>query len=103
VRCTQGSIFDVGVDLREDSATFKQWVGVMLSSENHPMLYLSGQFAHGLTLEDDTEIHYQVTSIYSPESARGFRWDDPAFGIQWPRVAGLNINKRDRAYPDFKL
>ena len=103
VCCTRGSIYDVGVDLREDSETFQQWEGVMLSAENHLMLYLPEQFAHGyLTLEDHTEVHYQVTAIYSPESARGFRWDDPAFGIQWPPLEALKINKRDREYPDFK-
>jgi len=104
VRCTRGSIYDVGVDLREDSEAFKQWVGVELSAENRLMLYLPGDFAHGyLSLEDDTEVHYQVTRVYSPESARGFRWDDPAFGIQWPPLDALKINKRDRDYPDFKL
>jgi dTDP-4-dehydrorhamnose 3,5-epimerase len=104
VRCTRGSIYDVGIDLREDSATFKQWLGVELSAENRLMLYLPGEFAHGyLSLEDDTEVHYQVTGDYSPESARGFRWDDPAFQIQWPAAAVLNINKRDTEYPDFKL
>jgi dTDP-4-dehydrorhamnose 3,5-epimerase len=104
IRCTQGSIYDVGVDLREDSETFKQWVGIELSAENRLMLYLPGDFAHGyLTLADDTEVHYQVTQIYSPESARGFRWDDAAFDIQWPIVDVLRINKRDREYPDFKL
>lgn len=104
VRCTRGSVYDVGVDLREDSETFKQWMGVELSAENRLMLYLPGQFAHGyLTLEDDTEVHYQVTGVYSLESARGFRWDDPAFGIQWPPLDALKINKRDREYPDFKL
>lgn len=104
IRCTQGSIYDVGVDLRKDSETFKQWVGIELSAENRLMLYLPGDFAHGyLTLEDDTEVHYQVTGVYSPGSARGFRWDDPAFSIQWPAVDALKINKRDREYPDFKL
>jgi dTDP-4-dehydrorhamnose 3,5-epimerase len=64
---------------------------------------LPGDFAHGyLSLEDNTEVHYQVTGVYSLESARGFRWNDPAFGIQWPAAAGgLKINKRDREYPDF--
>lgn len=104
VRCTRGSIFDVGVDLREDSETFRQWVGVELSAENRLMLYLPGDFAHAyLSLEDATEVHYQVTGSYSPESARGYRWDDPAFGIQWPQVAALKINQRDRNYPSFKI
>ena len=104
VRCTRGSIFDVGVDLREDSETFKQWIGVELSAENRRMLYLPGDFAHGyLSLEDATEVHYQVTGKYAPNSARGFRWNDPAFGIEWPQVASLQINQRDRDYPSFKI
>ncbi len=103
VRCTQGLIYDVGVDLRADSETFMQWIGMELSAENRLMLYLPGNFAHGyLSLEDNTEVHYQVTGAYAPESARGFRWDDSAFQIQWPALARLNINKRDRDYPDFK-
>ncbi len=104
VRCTRGSIYDVGVDLRDDSETFRQWIGVELSAENRLMLYLPGQFAHGyLTLVNDTEVYYQVTKAYSPEAARGFRWDDPAFGIQWPALEALNINQRDREYPDYEL
>ena len=104
IRCTRGSIYDVGVDLREDSETFRQCVGIELSAENRLMLYLPDQFAHGyLTLEDDTEVHYQVTGVYSPESARGFRWNDPAFDVKWPQTNGLIINERDRTYPDFKL
>ena len=104
VRCTRGSIYDVGVDLREDSETFKQWVGVELSAENRLMLYLPGDFAHGyVTLSDNTEVHYQVTGVYSPESGRGFRWNDPAFDIHWLALDALKINKRDREYPNFKL
>jgi dTDP-4-dehydrorhamnose 3,5-epimerase len=104
VRCTRGSIYDVGIDLREGSETFKQWTGLELSADNRLMLYLPGNFGHGyLTLEDDTEVHYQVTTGYAPEHARGFRWNDPAFQIQWPAVDQLNINKRDREFPDFKL
>ena len=104
VRCTRGSIYDVGVDLREESETFRKWIAVELSAENRLMLYLPSQFGHGyLTLEDDTEVYYQVTKVYSPESVRGFRWDDPAFGIQWPALEALNINQRDREYPDYEL
>ena len=102
IRCTQGSIYDVGVDLRVDSETFRQWVGIELSAANRLMLYLPGNFAHGyLTLMDDTEVYYQVTQAYAPEFARGFRWNDPAFGIQWPPFAELKINNRDREYSDF--
>ena len=103
IRCTRGAIYDVGVDLREGSETFGQWVGVELSAENRIMLYLPGNFGHGyLTMADATEVHYQVTKTWAPEFARGFRWDDPAFGIEWPNVDELIINKRDREYPDFK-
>lgn len=104
VRCTRGAIYDVGVDLREGSSTFKEWVGVELSAENRLMLYLPGNFGHGyLTLADNTEVYYQVSKPYAPDHAAGFRWDDPAFGIQWPTVPELKINERDRGYPDFNL
>ena len=102
VRCTRGSMYDVGVDLRPDSPTFRQWVGVELSERNNLMLYLPGDFAHGYqTLEDETEIVYMVTSPYAPASGRGVRWDDPAFGIDWPDVGERIINARDSDYPDF--
>ena len=102
VRCTRGAIYDVGIDLRPDSPTFKQWVGVELSAENRLMLYLPGDFAHGfLTLADDTEVFYQVSSAYAPQSERGVRWDDPAFRIEWPATRGRIINARDESYPDF--
>lgn len=104
VRCTRGSVFDVGVDLRPDSPTFLRWVGVELSAANRLMLYLPGEFAHGyLTLEDDSEVYYLVTGSYAPECARGARWDDPAFRIEWPDAGGLIINERDRTYPDFRV
>ncbi|MFN2532380.1 MAG: dTDP-4-dehydrorhamnose 3,5-epimerase [Pyrinomonadaceae bacterium] len=104
IRCTQGSIYDVGVDMRRTSRTFGQWVGIELTADNRLMLYLSAEFAHGfLTLEQDTEVHYQVTEIYTPHASAGFRWDDPAFGIEWPNVDRMVINKRDREYPDFQL
>ena len=104
VRCTRGAVFDVGIDLRPDSPTFRQWVGVELSAENRRLLYVPADFAHGyLTLEDDSEVHYLVTGSYAPESARGARWNDPAFGVEWPRAEELIINERDRTYPDFTL
>jgi len=104
VRCTRGRVFDVGVDLRPDSPTFRRWVGVELSADNRHMLYLPAEFAHGyLTLEDDSEVYYLVTNTYAPESARGARWDDPAFRIEWPDAGQLIINERDRTYPDFRL
>ena len=102
IRCTRGAIFDVGIDLRSDSPTFKQWVGVELSEHNQRLLFLPGNFAHGyLTLGDATEVAYQVTCEYHPESSRGFRWNDPTFGVEWPPIKNLVINERDRTYPDF--
>lgn len=104
VRCTRGAIFDVGIDLRPDSPTFKQWIGVELSEHNRRLLFIPGDFAHGyLTLQDETEVSYQVTSDYVPESSRGFRWDDPTFDVKWPDVGQIIINERDRTYPHFSL
>ena len=101
VRCTRGSLFDVIVDLRPDSPTYKKHLSVVLTSENRRMLYVPGGFAHGLlTLEDDTEVFYQISEFYVPESQGGFRWDDPAFAIAWPSKVRL-ISERDRSYPDF--
>lgn len=102
VRCTRGSIYDVGVDLRRDSSTFGKWLAIELTAGSGKMLYLPGDFGHGyVTLEDDTEVYYQVTQVYTPESSRGFRWNDPAFGIEWPRFDQLYLNQRDREYPDY--
>lgn len=102
VRCTRGAIFDVIIDLRPASATFKQWLGIELTAQNHLMLYVPRQFAHGFqTLRDDTEVFYQMSSYYVPESGRGVRWNDPAFGIVWPPGERIIID-RDREYPDFQ-
>ena len=104
VRCTRGSVFDVGIDLRPDSATYGQWTSVELSAANRSMLYVPDGFAHGyLTLEDESEVLYLVTSAYAPDSARGIRWNDPAFAIHWPNVGEFIINERDKSYPDFRL
>jgi len=101
VRCTRGSIYDMIIDLRSSSTTFKEWLGVELTASNHLMLYIPENFAHGYqTLEDETEIAYQVSGAYAPESERGVRWDDPAFGINWPLTVTI-INERDRTYPNF--
>lgn len=102
VRCTAGRVFDCIIDLREGSATFAQWFGVELSAENRAQLYVPEGFAHGFqTLEDGTEVFYQMSSPYVPESARGVRWNDPIFGIVWPEVGERILNERDRTYPDF--
>lgn len=103
VRCTRGAIYDVIIDLRSESPTFKQWVSVELSAGNCKMLYIPEGFAHGFqTLEDDTEVFYQMAEFYHPESARGLRWNDQAFAIKW-LLPELVISKQDRNYPDFKL
>ena len=101
VRCTMGAIYDVIVDLRPDSHTFKQWVSVELTSENRKMIYIPEDFAHGfLTLEDSTEVFYQMSEFYSSECARGLKWNDPAFNIVWPSDVGI-ISEKDSQYPDF--
>jgi dTDP-4-dehydrorhamnose 3,5-epimerase len=101
VRCTRGAVFDVVIDLRPHSPTFKRHVAVTLTGENHIILYIPKGFAHGFqTLEDDTEVLYQMSEFYAPEYARGVRWNDPAFAITWP-AADRIINERDQSYPDF--
>jgi dTDP-4-dehydrorhamnose 3,5-epimerase len=102
VRCTMGAIYDVAIDLRSESPTFKEWVAVELSERNRTMFFIPAGFAHGfLTLEDNSEVFYQMSNYYAPESARGVRWDDPAFDILWPATEGMIIIARDREYPDF--
>jgi len=99
--CTKGAIYDVIIDLRKDSATFKQWIAVELTAENRRMLYIPEGFAHGFqTLKDEAEVFYQMSEFYHPESAKGVRWNDPAFGIVWPDDIWV-ISDRDRRYPDF--
>jgi len=90
------------VDLRYDSATYKRYFQVVLSAENRLALYVARGLAHGyLTLEDSTEVLYQLSGPYRPEAARGVRWNDPAFGIQWPEEIRC-ISERDRSFPDFQ-
>jgi dTDP-4-dehydrorhamnose 3,5-epimerase len=102
IRCTAGAIFDVGVDLDPTSPGYRQWVGFELSASNHRLLYLSGNFAHGYqTLTDGAEVLYMATAGYAPASERGVRWDDAAFGIEWPEAPERIMNKRDLGYPDF--
>ncbi len=101
VRCTSGAIHDVIADLRADSPTYKKTFSVLLSAENRRSLYIPKYFAHGfLTLTAETEVLYQMSEYYLPDCARGFRWDDPSFGIYWPGQA-LVISEKDRSYPDY--
>jgi dTDP-4-dehydrorhamnose 3,5-epimerase len=102
IRCTRGRIYDVIVDLRPDSPTYRQWAGHELTDENYRMIYVPENFAHGfVTMEDDCEVYYPVTEFYTPGAERGIRWNDPAFGIEWPQTEGLTISKKDQNWPDF--
>ena len=101
VRCTAGAIYDVALDLRPQSSTYLQWVAAVLSSKERNMLYIPEGFAHGfLTLEDKSEVLYQMSERYHPEASRGLRWDDNAFQISWPDKVRV-ISERDRTFPDF--
>jgi dTDP-4-dehydrorhamnose 3,5-epimerase len=102
VRCTHGAIYDVIVDLRPESPTYKQWFGVELSAENRKMIYIPGEFAHGYQiLTDDTEVFYQVGAFYAPEYERGMRWDDPVFMIEWPITPPSVLSEKDKRWPDY--
>jgi dTDP-4-dehydrorhamnose 3,5-epimerase len=102
VRCTTGSIYDVVIDLRPQEPTFRRWIAVVLTAEKRNMIYVPEGCAHGfLTLEDRTEVFYQMSEFYHPEFARGVRWDDPAFQIVWPAAVQV-ISERDRTYPDLE-
>jgi dTDP-4-dehydrorhamnose 3,5-epimerase len=102
VRCTRGAIYDVIIDLRRESVTYKQHVSEVLSSNNYKALFVPEGFAHGFqTLEDNSEVFYQMSAFYSPEHQRGLRYNDPAFRINWP-VDATVISDRDRNYEDFK-
>lgn len=101
VRCNRGAIYDVIIDLRPASPAFKKWFGVRLDEQNGHMLYIPKGFAHGFqTLGDDTEVFYQMSQVFSPQHARGVRWNDPAFSIEWPEDERIILD-RDRNYPDF--
>ena len=101
VRCARGAVFDVGVDIRPRSRTYRQWFGTELSGENRRMLQFAEGFAHGfLTLVDESEVVYQISSPYAPEAEGGIRWDDPGIGIEWPAVPAV-LSDRDRTYPDY--
>lgn len=102
VRCTRGSIFDVVVDLRPDSPTYRAWFGTVLSADDGRMLYVPEGCAHGCqSLDDQTEIYYLASAYYSPGDARGLRFDDPAFGIQWP-LGVASISDQDLGWPAFQ-
>lgn len=101
VRCTTGAIWDVIIDLRPESPTFTKHFGVELTAANGRTLYIPKGFAHGfVTLTDATEVFYQMSEYYEPASTRGARWNDPAFGIEWP-VTDPILHPRDAGYPDF--
>jgi dTDP-4-dehydrorhamnose 3,5-epimerase len=102
VRCTRGAIYDVILDLRPTLPTYKQWLAVNLTEVNYKMLYIPEGLAHGFqTLDDETEVFYQMSEFHHPECARGIRWNDPAFGIDWPLVNPI-ISEKDKMYRDFK-
>lgn len=102
VRVVQGAAFDVAVDIRRDSATYGQWVGVELNSENRKMLWVPEGFAHGfLALEDDTHFLYKTTDYYARDCERAFLWNDPVLSISWPEVPALVINQKDREAQHF--
>jgi dTDP-4-dehydrorhamnose 3,5-epimerase len=99
IRCTRGSMFDVVLDLRPGSSSYGKWCGVELSQDNGRMLYVPEQCAHGYqTLVDNTEMYYMASEFYTPSAARGIRFDDPAFGVQWPLPATV-VSEQDRNWP----
>lgn len=101
VRCTRGALYDVIVDVRPNSRTFKEWFGVKLTAQNYRMLYVPKGFAHGfITLKDRTEVMYQVSQFYAPDAGQGLRYDDPAIGIDWPLTPEV-ISDKDRSWAAF--
>lgn len=103
MRCVRGSIYDVVADMRPDSPTYLQWMGVRLTADNRRMVYVPEGCAHGfLTLEADTEVIYPVSAFYAPEAERGVRYDDPALGIDWPADVRV-VSEKDRAWPDVDV
>ena len=101
-RCTKGAMYDVIIDLRPESPTYLEWAGFELTADNRKMLYVPENFAQGYqALIDSTEVFYQVSQFYSPDSERGIRFDDPAFGIKWPETDYLVISEKDKCWPDY--
>lgn len=102
MRCIKGAIFDVAVDLRPDSKTYKKWFGIELTESNRRMLFIPEGFAHGYqTLVEDTEVFYMSSAFYASEAERGLRWNDPAIAIKWPITDNLNITDKDRSWLDI--
>jgi dTDP-4-dehydrorhamnose 3,5-epimerase len=102
VRCTRGAIYDVALDLRAGSPTFRRWIAAELTAENRRLLYIPAGCAHGFqTLAGDSEVEYMIDADYSAAHGRGVRWNDPAFAIDWPAEDDRTMNDRDRQYPDF--
>ena len=103
VRCTKGSVYDVIIDLRPDSITYKKWFGVELSESNHRMIYVPENFAHGfITLEDNSEVYYLVSQFYNHENEGGLRYNDSEIQIDWP-IEISEISQKDNNHPDFSL
>ena len=101
VRCISGAIYDVIIDIRPESSTFGEWLGVELSAENKKSLFVPKGFAHGnISLTDNSELFYLVTEYYSPDHERGIRWNDPEFNISWP-VEPIDISEKDSKHRDF--
>ena len=101
VRCVKGAIWDVVIDIRPDSPTYRQWQGFELSSENGHQLYIPKGFAHGFqTLSNDVEVNYLISEPYTPQSADGIHYDDPAFKINWP-LPVTKISEKDLKWPNF--
>lgn len=99
VRCTRGKMFDVAIDIREKSPTYLKWFSCELSADNHKALYIPEGFAHGFqTLEDNTEVFYQMSEFFAPNLAHGMRWDDPKIGVKWPDMKNRIISERDLSY-----
>jgi dTDP-4-dehydrorhamnose 3,5-epimerase len=103
VSCTKGSIYDVIVDLRRDSPTCCQWVATEINDKNFKMMYIPKGCAHGFqTLEENAIVYYQMTEFFHPECAKGVRWNDPVFKIDWPIIQTVIISENDQKYPEFK-
>ena len=102
IRCTRGAVYDVIIDLRKHSPTYRKWTGVELTQDNYRMLYVPEDFAHGfITLTDNVEVYYNVTAFYNPGTEKGIRWNDPLFNIKWP-TEPVVISEKDRRHPDYK-